>query len=114
MLFCLLAAALVDAYSLLEARNWGYQAAQQAALAGVSQGRDWSSLASPPCTGGPAPIQLDGATAQTAATLFLKQEMNQRGIYLYASDSTVPTVEGAARPRLKKSLTASCPGCRGV
>ena len=71
MLFFLLAAALVDAYSLLEARNWGYQAAQQAALAGVSQGRDWSGLVSPPCTGGPAPIQLDGATAVTSATLFL-------------------------------------------
>ena len=95
MLFFLLAAALVDAYSLLEARNWGYQAAQQAALAGVSQGRDWSGLVSPPCTGGPAPIQLDGATAQTAATLFLKQEMNQRGIYLYASDiRALPDYEG--------------------
>ena len=95
LLFFLLASALVDAYSLLEARNWGYQVAQQAALAGVSQGRDWSGLASPPCTGGPAPIQLDGGTAQTAATLFLKQEMNQRGIYFYSSDiRALPDYDG--------------------
>ena len=89
LLFVLLPIALVDGFSLLEARNWGYRAAQQAALVGVSQGRDWGGLVSPPCTGGPAPIQLDGATAQAAATLLLQQEMNQRGIYIYDSDIRV-------------------------
>ena len=89
MLFVLLASALVDAYSLLEARNWGYQAAQQAALAGVSQGRDWSSLASPPCTGGPAPIKLVSSTAQQAAATQLQQEMTLRGISNYSTDIRV-------------------------
>ena len=41
-LLFLTATALIDVYHLLEARNWGYQVAQQAALAGVSNGRDWA------------------------------------------------------------------------
>ena len=89
MLFFLLASALVDTYTLFEARAWGYQAAQQAALAGVSQGRDWSSLASPPCTGGPAPIKLVSSTAQQAATALLQQEMILRGIGNYSYDVRV-------------------------
>jgi len=89
MLFVLLASALVDAYTLLEARNWGYQAAQQAALAGVSQGRDWSSLATPPCSGGPAPIRLDQTTAGQAADDMLQQEMGLRGISDYSDDIRV-------------------------
>ena len=86
LLFFLLASALVDAYALLEARNWGYQAAQQAALAGVSQGRDWSSLATPPCSGGPAPIHLNQTTAGQAAEDMLQQEMGLRGIRVYSAD----------------------------
>ena len=89
LLFILLASVLVDAYTLLEARNWGYQAAQQAALAGVSQGRDWNGLASPPCTGGPAPIRLVSSTAQNAATHLLQQEMALRGISGYTYDIRV-------------------------
>jgi hypothetical protein len=89
MLFVLLASVLVDAYVLLEARNWGYQAAQQAALAGVSQGRDWSSLSNPPCSGGSAPIKLVASTAQQAATTLLQQEMTLRGIGNYSYDIRV-------------------------
>jgi hypothetical protein len=89
LLFFLLAIALVDVYAMLEARNWGYQAAQQAAMAGVSQGRDWSSLADPPCAGGPAPIKLDWAAAQSGATDILNQEMLLRGIYGYSYDVRV-------------------------
>ncbi len=97
MLFVLLAAGLVDGYLLLEARNWGYQAAQQAALAGVSQGRDWGSLASPPCAGGPAPIRLDASAAQKAATSLLQQEMSMRGIVDFTSDVRVlPDYEGGS------------------
>ena len=99
LLFILLASALVDAYTLLEARNWGYQAAQQAALAGVSQGRDWASLASPPCTGGPAPIRLVAASAQNAATGLLKQEMALRGISQFTYDIRVlPDYDGGDIP----------------
>ena len=89
MLFVLLASALVDAYTLLEARNWGYQAAQQAALAGVSKGRDWDSVSSPPCTGGPAPISLYSITAESAAVALLEQEMALRGIADYTYDIRV-------------------------
>ena len=89
MIFVMLAAGLVDAYTLQEARNWGYQAAQQAALAGVSQGRDWASLNPPPCTGGPAPIRLTSSTAQNAATTLLQQEMALRGISGYTYDVRV-------------------------
>jgi len=95
IVFVLAASALVDAYALLEARSWGYQAAQQAALAGVSQGRDWSSLDTPPCSGGPAPIRLVAATAQNAAEDLLQQEMDLRGIGSYTSDVRVlPDYDG--------------------
>ncbi len=80
MVFVLLASALVDGYSLLEARTWGYEAAQQAAMAGVSQGRDWNSLATPPCSGGPAPIRLVSSTAASVSTTFLNRELAQRGV----------------------------------
>jgi len=84
MLFFLLACVLVDGYELVEARNWGYQVVQQAALAGVSQGRDWSSLATPPCSGGPAPIQLDAEPAMAASENILRQEMALRDISGYS------------------------------
>jgi len=99
MLFFLLASVLVDAYSLLEARAWGYQAAQQAALAGVSQGRDWDGLSSPLCTGGPAPIQLDANAAESAAASLLQQEMALRGVTGYSFDIRVlPDYDGGSIP----------------
>ena len=89
LLFFLLATVLVDVYTLLEARNWGYQAAQQAAMAGVSQGRDWNSLADLPCTGGPAPIGLVSSTARSGAINLLQQEMALRGVSSYSYDVRV-------------------------
>ena len=95
LLFFLLAITLVDVYAMLEARNWGYQVAQQAALAGVSQGRDWNSLTNPPCTSGPAPIKLDWAAAQSGATDILERELIMRGISSAAYDVRVlPDYEG--------------------
>jgi len=85
----LIASALVDAYALTDARNWGYQAAQQAALAGASQGRAWNGLDTPLCAGGPSPIQLDAAMASQAASDMLDQEMGLRGISSYTSDIRV-------------------------
>lgn len=97
ILFVLLAAALVDGYEILEARNWGYQAAQQAALAGVSQGRNWSALASPPCTGGPAPISLVASTAANEAEDLLAAELDDRGITGASYDIRVlPDYNGGA------------------
>jgi len=44
LVFIALAAGLVDIYRLFAARNWAYTVAQEAAMAGASRGRDWSSL----------------------------------------------------------------------
>ena len=46
-------------------------------------------MADPPCTGGPAPIKLDWAAAQSGATDILNQEMMLRGIYGYSYDVRV-------------------------
>lgn len=106
LLFILLSAGLIDVYQLLEARNWGYEAAQQAALAGVSAGRDWNSLASPPCTGGPAPISLVASTAQNTTIQFLQQEMNLRGVRGYTYDVRVlPGYSGGTIPGFPPSPT---------
>ncbi len=89
MLFVLLAAVLIDAYALSEARNWGYRAAQQSALSGISSGRDWASLDPLPCAGGPPPMRLVSATAQSAAVSLLQQEMTLRGVSNYSYDVRV-------------------------
>ena len=97
MIFVFLAAALVDIYAIYEARGWGYQVAQQAALAGASVGRDWSGSTRPPgggCTG-PGPVELDTSAAQNAAVAMMNSEMAQRGLALTAFDIRVlPDYEG--------------------
>ena len=73
LVFLALATALVDGYALVEARNWGYQVAQQAALAGVSAGRRWDSVAD-------GCIELDeGRSLETAVTV-LESELAARGM----------------------------------
>ena len=81
MLFIGLAGALIDVYVLLEARNWAYQATQQAALVGVSKGREWSGITSD--RGCLEPMILDEGTARSEAESLLQQEMNLRGITNY-------------------------------
>ena len=44
MVFIAVASGLVDIYRLYAARNWAYAVAQEAAMAGASQGRDWSAI----------------------------------------------------------------------
>ena len=44
LIFIAVSAGLIDVYRLYAARNWAYSVAQEAALAGVSKGRDWSSV----------------------------------------------------------------------
>ena len=87
MLFIGLAGALIDVYVLLEARNWGYQAAQQAALAGISRGRDWSGITSD--RGCLEPMTLNEGTARSEAESLLQKEMNLRGISDYDYDVRV-------------------------
>ena len=81
MLFIGLTGALVDVYVLLEARNWAYQAAQQAALVGVSKGREWPGITSD--RGCLEPMILNEGTSRSEAESLLQQEMNLRGITNY-------------------------------
>jgi hypothetical protein len=91
LLFILAAAVLVDVYMLEEARNWGYRAAQQAALAGAARGRDWNYFqptvdpmvptatpSDPPCAD-PGRIRLTAGDAVDAADDMLAAEMGARG-----------------------------------
>jgi len=81
MLFIGLAGALIDVYVLLEARNWAYQAAQQAALVGVSKGREWSGITSD--RGCLERMTLNEGISRSEAESLLQQEMNLRGITNY-------------------------------
>jgi hypothetical protein len=74
---------LVDIYRLYAARNWAYSVAQEAAMAGASRGRDWSSV-----TGGGA-IRLVSATAQSEAQRLVATEMSNRGVSQYVVDVRV-------------------------
>jgi len=87
MLFISVAGALIDVYVLLEARNWAYQASQQAALVGVSKGREWSGITSN--RGCLEPMTLNAGTARSEAESLLQQEMDLRGITNYDHDVRV-------------------------
>jgi hypothetical protein len=91
-LLFLTATALIDVYNLLEARNWGYRVAQQAAIAGASNGRDWAffqptpdPLADTPTPWAegecvpPGKIQLIDSDSRNAAFAMLTTEMSARG-----------------------------------
>ena len=73
LVFLALATALVDGYALVEARNWGYQVAQQAALAGVSAGRRWDSVAD-------GCMELDEDRSLETAVTVLESELGARGM----------------------------------
>jgi hypothetical protein len=79
LIFVAVSAGLVDIYRLYAARNWAYSVAQEAALTGVSQGRDWGSMTS----GG---IRLNTTTAKSAAQNLVLSELAARGITGYVMD----------------------------
>jgi hypothetical protein len=93
LIFLLIAIVLVDLYHLEEARYWGYQVAQQAAMAGVSRGRDWTITAvtpdphwTPPPPGEcfpPPAMSLDVTDATQNAIEEITREMNDRSIVGY-------------------------------
>jgi len=87
MLFIGVAGALIDVYVLLESRNWAYQAVQQAALVGVSKGREWSGITSN--RGCLEQMTLDEGTARSETESLLQQEMNLRGVTNYDHDVRV-------------------------
>jgi hypothetical protein len=90
--FVLIAAVLIDVYHLEEARNWGYEVAQQSAITGASLGRDWYAFAATPDSTVPLPtpredhcvepgkISLNEGTALDAATDACQRELGIRGI----------------------------------
>jgi hypothetical protein len=91
LIFILIAAGLVDIYRLYSARNWAYSVAQEAALAGVSQGRDWSSVTA---TG---TIRLIPEIATSQAQQIISEEMITRGISRFSADIRVlPDPSGGA------------------
>jgi len=97
LIFVLITTALVDVYLLFEARNWSYQVAQQAALIGVSMGRDWSgvSVASGGCDG-PAPVLLKATVAQNVAVQYVNAAAAYRELEAYTFDvRVIEDVEGS-------------------
>ena len=83
MTFIAIASGLVDIYRLYTARNWAYAVAQEAAMAGASRGRDWSTFA------GGGGIQLNSTTAKDEAERLVAAEMAARGISGYVMDVRV-------------------------
>ena len=89
LLFIAVAGGLVDIYRLFAARNWAYAVAQEAALAGVSKGRDWVSIT----TSGD--IRLVEAIARSTAESLVMAEMIERGISGYSLDVRIlPNSDG--------------------
>ena len=78
LVFSLLAAGLVDIYRAFAARTWAYSVAQEAALAGASQGRDWDSLS---LTG---ELRLNETSATSSAENIVRVEMDQHRISSYS------------------------------
>jgi hypothetical protein len=82
LIFIAVSAGLIDVYRLYAARNWAYSVAQEAALAGVSKGRDWSSVTS-------SGLRLDANLARSQASAVVTSSMTQRGVSGYSLDVRV-------------------------
>ena len=82
LIFILIAAVLLDVWTLYQTREFGYRVARHAALAGASEGRDWDSINADG-------IALDAAVAMQEAGALITLEMNARNVTGYASDVRV-------------------------
>ena len=92
LIFIAVSDGLIDVYRLYAARNWAYSVAQEAALAGVSKGRDWSSVT----TSG---LRLDATLARSQASAVVTSAMTQRGVSGYSLDVRVlPDQSGGSIP----------------
>ncbi|TAK36110.1 MAG: hypothetical protein EPO21_03950 [Chloroflexota bacterium] len=80
VVLALSAAAVLDVYQLSITRNWAYQIASEAALRGVSWGRDFASVAE---NGG---MRLDETTAIEEATSAVEAALAERGVARYLLD----------------------------
>ena len=74
LIFIVVSSGLVDIYRLYAARNWAYSVAQEAAMAGASRGRDWSSIL------GGGDMRLNAVVAKDEAQKLVVAEMSARGI----------------------------------
>jgi flagellin-like protein len=74
LLFILIAGGLVDVYRLQDTRAWAYRAAEAAALSGVAQGRDFSTIY---IVGAP---RLDPGVGSAGAQQTLDSEIARRGL----------------------------------
>jgi hypothetical protein len=79
---------IVDVYALFVVRNWAYSVAQEAALTGVSHGREWAT-GTVPGGGGQPEFSLDAATASSEALRVVAAEMAVRGVVGYQVDVRV-------------------------
>jgi hypothetical protein len=101
LMFVLVTCGLIDVYHAEETRNWAYRVAQQAAMAGVSKGRNWDLVQATPDPAVPTPdagkgecadaplMDLNSDDAYVAARGRLVQEMEFRGVTGYAYDIRV-------------------------
>ena len=83
MVFIAIASGLVDIYRLYAARNWAYTVAQEAAMAGASRGRDWSSMLVD------GNIRLDPDQSRSQALAVIDSAMSSRGVVLFVNDVRV-------------------------
>ncbi|GAP13215.1 hypothetical protein LARV_00966 [Longilinea arvoryzae] len=83
MVFIAIASGLVDIYRLYAARNWAYTVAQEAAMAGASRGRDWSSMLVD------GNIRLDPDMSRSQALAVIDSAMSSRGVVLFVNDVRV-------------------------
>jgi hypothetical protein len=91
LVFIVVSSGLVDIYRLYAARNWAYSVAQEAAMAGASRGRDWTTVS------GGGDIRLNVANAQKEAQAIVSAEMSARGVTGYEIDVRVlPDSEGGS------------------
>jgi hypothetical protein len=81
--FVLLAALVLDLYSLTTTRAWAYRVAAEAALQGASAGRDWEAFYA---TGN---LRLDENLASQVALDTLNGELAQRGLAASSIDIRV-------------------------
>jgi hypothetical protein len=79
---------LVDVYEMFTVRNWAYGLAQEAALAGVSRGRDWAT-GTVPAGGGQVEFSLVYTTARSEALAVVASEMLVRRVTGYQVDVRV-------------------------
>ncbi len=81
LVLILVAAAVLDEYRLSTTRDWAYQVASDAALRGVSRGRDFASLT------GTGVMKLDEGAAVYEAMSAASAALAEKGVSSYVLDA---------------------------